>query len=162
MDLLSWHRGISLSNSADRGIKASYTFIIVTKVIMDNSANEFIDSYFECFQGNDKSFLFLRLHPSEDIIYATILTKNGEMFNDMYISNPDTVRVKGEEFEYACIQNKSLELDGEYGEADYDMFMHVISDDAVDLLYTPDINNSTALSRKLTRYERLVTPKDFE
>ena len=80
---------------------------------MKESINEFIDTYFECFQGNDKSFLFLRPHSSEDIIYATILMPNGVMYNDMYIANPDTIRVKGEEFEYACIQNKSLELDGE-------------------------------------------------
>ena len=129
---------------------------------MNESANEFIDKYFECFQGNDKSFLFLRPHSSEDIIYATILMPNGVMYNDMYIANPDTIRVKGEEFEYACIQNKSLELDGEYGEADYDVFMHIVDDDTVYLLFADDINNSTALSRKLTKYERLMTPKDFE
>ena len=129
---------------------------------MNESANEFIDKYFECFQGNDKSFLFLRPHSSEDIIYATILMPNGVMYNDMYIANPDTIRVKGEEFEYACIQNKSLELDGEYGEADYDVFMHIVNDDTVYLLFADDINNSTALSRKLTKYKRLMTPKDFE
>ena len=128
---------------------------------MRDSANEFIDKYFECFQGNDKSFLFLRPHSSEDVIYATILMTNGVMFNDMYVANPDTVRVKGEEFEYACIQNKSLELDGEYGESDYDMFMHIVDDDTVYLLFANDINNSTAFSRKLTKYKRLVTPKDF-
>ena len=128
---------------------------------MRDSANEFIDKYFECFQGNDKSFLFLRPHSSEDVIYATILMPNGGMFNDMYVANPDTVRVKGEEFEYACIQNKSLELDGEYGESDYDMFMHIVDDDTVYLLFANDINNSTAFSRKLTKYKRLVTPKDF-
>lgn len=128
---------------------------------MRDSANEFIDKYFECFQGNDKSFLFLRPHSSEDVIYATILMPNGVMFNDMYVANPDTVRVKGEEFEYACIQNKSLELDGEYGESDYDMFMHIVDDDTVYLLFANDINNSTAFSRKLTKYKRLVTPKDF-
>ena len=129
---------------------------------MKESANEFIDKYFECFQGNDKSFLFLRPHSSEDIIYATILMPNGVMYNDMYIANPDTIRVKGEEFEYACIQNKSLELDGEYGEADYDVFMHIVDDDTVLVLFADDINNSTALSRKLTKYKRLMTPKDFE
>ena len=129
---------------------------------MKESINEFIDTYFECFQGNDKSFLFLRPHSSEDIIYATILMPNGVMYNDMYIANPDTIRVKGEEFEYACIQNKSLELDGEYGEADYDVFMHIVDDDTVYLLFADDINNSTALSRKLTKYKRLMTPKDFE
>lgn len=129
---------------------------------MNESANEFIDKYFECFQGNDKSFLFLRPHSSEDIIYATILMPNGVMYNDMYIANPDTIRVKGEEFEYACIQNKSLELDGEYGEADYDVFMHIVDDDTVLVLFADDINNSTALSRKLTKYKRLMTPKDFE
>ena len=129
---------------------------------MKESVNEFIDKYFECFQGNDKSFLFLRPHSSEDIIYATILMPNGVMYNDMYIANPDTIRVKGEEFEYACIQNKSLELDGEYGEADYDVFMHIVDDDTVYLLFADDINNSTALSRKLTKYKRLMTPKDFE
>ena len=129
---------------------------------MNESANEFIDKYFECFQGNDKSFLFLRPHSSEDILYATILMPNGVMYNDMYIANPDTIRVKGEEFEYACIQNKSLELDGEYGEADYDVFMHIVDDDTVYLLFADDINNSTALSRKLTKYKRLMTPKDFE
>ena len=128
---------------------------------MNDSINEFIDKYFECFQGNDKSFLFLRPHSSEDVIYATILMPNGVMFNDMYVANPDTVRVKGEEFEYACIQNKSLELDGEYGESDYDMFMHIVDDDTVYLLFANDINNSTAFSRKLTKYKRLVTPKDF-
>ena len=128
---------------------------------MRDSANELIDKYFECFQGNDKSFLFLRPHSSEDVIYATILMPNGVMFNDMYVANPDTVRVKGEEFEYACIQNKSLELDGEYGESDYDMFMHIVDDDTVYLLFANDINNSTAFSRKLTKYKRLVTPKDF-
>lgn len=128
---------------------------------MRDSANEFIDKYFECFQGNDKSFLFLRPHSSEDVIYATILMPNGVMFNDMYVANPDTVRVKGEEFEYACIQNKSLELDGEYGESDYDMFMHIVDDDTVYLLFANDINNSTVFSRKLTKYKRLVTPKDF-
>ena len=129
---------------------------------MKESINEFIDTYFECFQGNDKSFLFLRPHSSEDIVYATILMPNGVMYNDMYIANPDTVRVKGEEFEYACIQNKSLELDGEYGEADYDVFMHIVDDDTVLVLFADDINNSTALSRKLTKYKRLMTPKDFE
>ena len=129
---------------------------------MKESINEFIDTYFECFQGNDKSFLFLRPHSSEDIIYATILMPNGVMYNDMYIANPDTIRVKGEEFEYACIQNKSLELDGEYGEADYDVFMHIVDDDTVLVLFADDINNSTALSRKLTKYRRLMTPKDFE
>lgn len=129
---------------------------------MKESINEFIDKYFECFQGNDKSFLFLRPHSSEDILYATILMPNGVMYNDMYIANPDTIRVKGEEFEYACIQNKSLELDGEYGEADYDMFMHIVDDDTVLVLFADDINNSTALSRKLTKYKRLMTPKDFE
>ena len=129
---------------------------------MKESINEFIDTYFECFQGNDKSFLFLRPHSSEDIIYATILMPNGVMYNDMYIANPDTIRVKGEEFEYACIQNKSLELDGEYGEADYDVFMHIVDDDTVLVLFADDINNSTAFSRKLTKYERLMTPKDFE
>ena len=129
---------------------------------MKESINEFVDTYFECFQGNDKSFLFLRPHSSEDIIYATILMPNGVMYNDMYIANPDTVRVKGEEFEYACIQNKSLELDGEYGEADYDVFMHIVDDDTVLVLFADDINNSTALSRKLTKYKRLMTPKDFE
>ena len=129
---------------------------------MKESINEFIDTYFECFQGNDKSFLFLRLHSSEDIIYATILMPNGVMYNDMYIANPDTIRIKGEEFEYACIQNKSLELDGEYGEADYDVFMHIVDDDTVYLLFADDINNSTALSRKITKYKRLMTPKDFE
>lgn len=129
---------------------------------MNDSINEFIDKYFECFQGNDKSFLFLRPHSSEDIIYATILMPNGVMYNDMYIANPDTIRVKGEEFEYACIQNKSLELDGEYGEADYDVFMHIVDDDNVVMLYADDINNSTALSRKITKYKRLMTPNDFE
>ena len=129
---------------------------------MKESINEFIDKNFECFQGNDKSFLFLRPHSSEDIIYATILMPNGVMYNDMYIANPDTIRVKGEEFEYACIQNKSLELDGEYGEADYDVFMHIVDDDTVLVLFADDINNSTALSRKLTKYKRLMTPKDFE
>ena len=129
---------------------------------MKESINEFIDTYFECFQGNDKSFLFLRPHSSEDIIYATILMPNGVMYNDMYIANPDTIRVKGEEFEYACIQNKSLELDGEYGEADYDVFIHIVDDDTVLVLFADDINNSTALSRKLTKYKRLMTPKDFE
>ena len=129
---------------------------------MSENINEFIDKYFECFQGNDKSFLFLRPHSSEDIIYATILMPNGVMYNDMYIANPDTIRVKGEEFEYACIQNKSLELDGEYGEADYDVFMHIVDDDNVVMLYADDINNSTALSRKITKYKRLMTPKDFE
>lgn len=129
---------------------------------MKESVNEFIDTYFECFQGNDKSFLFLRPHSSEDIIYATILMPNGVMYNDMYIANPDTIRVKGEEFEYACIQNKSLELDGEYGEADYDVFMHIVNDDTVLVLFADDINNSTTLSRKLTKYKRLMTPKDFE
>lgn len=129
---------------------------------MKESINEFIDKYFECFQGNDKSFLFLRPHSSEDIIYATILMPNGVMYNDMYIANPDTIRVKGEEFEYACIQNKSLELDGEYGEADYDVFMHIVDDDNVVMLYADDINNSTALSRKITKYKRLMTPNDFE
>ena len=129
---------------------------------MKESINEFVDTYFECFQGNDKSFLFLRPHSSEDIIYATILMPNGVMYNDMYIANPDTIRVKGEEFEYACIQNKSLELDGEYGEADYDVFMHIVDDDTVLVLFADDINNSTALSRKLTKYKRLMTPKDFE
>ena len=129
---------------------------------MKESINEFIDTYFECFQGNDKSFLFLRPHSSEDIIYATILMPNGVMYNDMYIANPDTIRVKGEEFEYACIQNKSLELDGEYGEADYDVFMHIVDDDTVLVLFADDINNSTAFSRKLTKYKRLMTPKDFE
>lgn len=129
---------------------------------MKESINEFIDTYFECFQGNDKSFLFLRPHSSEDIIYATILMPNGVMYNDMYIANPDTVRVKGEEFEYACIQNKSLELNGEYGEADYDVFMHIVDDDTVLVLFADDINNSTTFSRKLTKYERLMTPKDFE
>lgn len=128
---------------------------------MKDSANEFIDKYFECFQGNDKSFLFLRPHSSEDVIYATILMPNGVMYNDMYIANPDTVRVKGAEFEYACIQNKSLELDGEYGEADYDMFMHIVDDDTVYLLFADDINNSTVFSKKLTKYKRLMTPKDF-
>ena len=128
---------------------------------MRDSANEFIDKYFECFQGNDKSFLFLRPHSSEDVIYATILMPNGVMYNDMYIANPDTIRIKGVEFEYACIQNKSLELDGEYGESDYDMFMHIVDDDTVYLLFANDINNSTAFSRKLTKYKRLVTPKDF-
>ena len=129
---------------------------------MNDSINEFIDKYFECFQGNDKSFLFLRPHSSEDIIYATILMPNGVMYNDMYIANPDTIRVKGEEFEYACIQNKSLELDGEYGEADYDVFMHIVDDDNVVMLYADDINNSTALSRKITKYKRLMTPNGFE
>ena len=129
---------------------------------MSENVNEFIDKYFECFQGNDKSFLFLRPHSSEDIIYATILMPNGVMYNDMYIANPDTIRVKGEEFEYACIQNKSLELDGEYGEADYDVFMHIVDDDNVVMLYADDINNSTALSRKITKYKRLMTPRDFE
>lgn len=129
---------------------------------MKESINEFIDKYFECFQGNDKSFLFLRPHSSEDIIYATILQPNGVMYNDMYIANPDTVRVKGEEFEYACIQNKSLELDGEYGEADYDMFMHIVDDDTVLLLYTPDINGSSSFSRKITKYKRLMTPNDYD
>ena len=129
---------------------------------MNDSINEFIDKYFECFQGNDKSFLFLRPHSSEDIIYATILMPNGVMYNDMYIANPDTIRVKGEEFEYACIQNKSLELDGEYGEADYDVFIHIVDDDNVVMLYADDINNSTALSRKITKYKRLMTPNDFE
>lgn len=129
---------------------------------MKESINEFIDTYFECFQGNDKSFLFLRPHSSEDIIYATILMPNGVMYNDMYIANPDTIRVKGEEFEYACIQNKSLELDGEYGEADYDVFMHIVDDDTVLVLFADDINNSTTFSRKLTKYKRLMTPKDFE
>ena len=129
---------------------------------MKESANEFIDKYFECFQGNDKSFLFLRPHSTEDIIYATILMPNGVMYNDMYIANPDTIRVKGEEFEYACIQNKSLEIDGEYGESDYDVFMHIVDDDTVYLLFADDINNSTALSRKLTKYKRLMTPKDFK
>ena len=129
---------------------------------MKESINEFIDTYFECFQGNDKSFLFLRPHSSEDIIYATILMPNGVMYNDMYIANPDTIRVKGEEFEYACIQNKSLELDGEYGEADYDVFMHIVDDDTVLVLFADDINNSTAFSRKITKYKRLMTPKDFE
>lgn len=129
---------------------------------MKESINEFVDTYFECFQGNDKSFLFLRPHSSEDIIYATILMPNGVMYNDMYIANPDTIRVKGEEFEYACIQNKSLELDGEYGEADYDVFMHIVDDDTVLVLFADDINNSTTLSRKLTKYKRLMTPKDFE
>lgn len=129
---------------------------------MKESFNEFIDRYFECFQGNDKSFLFLRPHSSEDIIYATILMPNGVMYNDMYIANPDTVRVKGEEFEYACIQNKSLELNGEYGEADYDVFMHIVDDDTVLVLFADDINNSTTFSRKLTKYKRLMTPKDFE
>ena len=129
---------------------------------MKESINEFVDTYFECFQGNDKSFLFLRPHSSEDILYATILMPNGVMYNDMYIANPDTIRVKGEEFEYACIQNKSLELDGEYGEADYDVFMHIVDDDTVLVLFADDINNSTALSRKLTKYKRLMTPKDFE
>ena len=129
---------------------------------MNDSINEFIDKYFECFQGNDKSFLFLRPHSSEDIIYATILMPNGVMYNDMYIANPDTIRVKGVEFEYACIQNKSLEIDGEYGESDYDVFMHIADDDTVYLLFADDINNSTALSRKLTKYKRLMTPKDFE
>ena len=129
---------------------------------MNDSINEFIDKYFECFQGNDKSFLFLRPHSSEDIIYATILMPNGVMYNDMYIANPDTIRVKGVEFEYACIQNKSLEIDGEYGEADYDVFMHIVDDDTVYLLFADDINNSTALSRKLTKYKRLMTPKDFK
>ena len=129
---------------------------------MKESINEFIDTYFECFQGNDKSFLFLRPHSSEDILYATILMPNGVMYNDMYIANPDTIRVKGEEFEYACIQNKSLELDGEYGEADYDVFMHIVDDDTVLVLFADDINNSTVLSRKLTKYKRLMTPKDFE
>lgn len=129
---------------------------------MKESANEFIDKYFECFKGNDKSFLFLRPHSSEDIIYATILMPNGVMYNDMYIANPDTIRVKGEEFEYACIQNKSLELNGEYGEADYDVFMHIVDDDTVLVLFADDINNSTTFSRKLTKYERLMTPKDFE
>ena len=129
---------------------------------MKESINEFIDTYFECFQGNDKSFLFLRPHSSEDIIYATILMPNGVMYNDMYIANPDTIRVKGEEFEYACIQNKSLELNGEYGEADYDVFMHIVDDDTVLVLFADDINNSTTFSRKLTKYERLMTPKDFE
>ena len=129
---------------------------------MNDSINEFIDKYFECFQGNDKSFLFLRPHSSEDIIYATILMPNGVMYNDMYIANPDTIRAKGVEFEYACIQNKSLEIDGEYGESDYDVFMHIVDDDTVYLLFADDINNSTALSRKLTKYKRLMTPKDFE
>ena len=129
---------------------------------MNDSINEFIDKYFECFQGNDKSFLFLRPHSSEDIIYATILMPNGVMYNDMYIANPDTIRVKGVEFEYACIQNKSLEIDGEYGESDYDIFMHIVDDDTVYLLFADDINNSTALSRKLKKYKRLMTPKDFE
>ena len=129
---------------------------------MKESANEFIDKYFECFQGNDKSFLFLRPHSTEDIIYATILMPNGVMYNDMYIANPDTIRVKGVEFEYACIQNKSLEIDGEYGESDYDVFMHIVDDDTVYLLFADDINNSTALSRKLTKYKRLMTPKDFK
>ena len=129
---------------------------------MNDSINEFIDKYFECFQGNDKSFLFLRPHSSEDIIYTTILMPNGVMYNDMYIANPDTIRVKGEEFEYACIQNKSLELDGEYGEADYDVFMHIVDDDNVVMLYADDINNSTALSRKIIKYKRLMTPRDFE
>ena len=129
---------------------------------MNDSINEFIDKYFECFQGNDKSFLFLRPHSSEDIIYATILMPNGVMYNDMYIANPDTIRIKGVEFEYACIQNKSLEIDGEYGESDYDVFMHIDDDDTVYLLFADDINNSTALSRKLTKYKRLMTPKDFE
>ena len=129
---------------------------------MNDSINEFIDKYFECFQGNDKSFLFLRPHSSEDIIYATILMPNGVMYNDMYIANPDTIRVKGVEFEYACIQNKSLEIDGEYGESDYDVFMHIVDDDTVYLLFADDINNSTALSRKLTKYKRLMTPKDFK
>ena len=129
---------------------------------MSENINEFIDKYFECFQGNDKSFLFLRPHSSEDIIYATILMPNGVMYNDMYIANPDTIRVKGEEFEYACIQNKSLELNGEYGEADYDVFMHIVDDDNVVMLYADDINNSTALSRKITKYKRLITPRDFE
>lgn len=129
---------------------------------MKESANEFIDKYFECFKGNDKSFLFLRPHSSEDILYATILMPNGVMYNDMYIANPDTIRVKGEEFEYACIQNKSLELNGEYGEADYDVFMHIVDDDTVLVLFADDINNSTTFSRKLTKYERLMTPKDFE
>ena len=129
---------------------------------MNDSINEFIDKYFECFQGNDKSFLFLRPHSSEDIIYATILMPNGVMYNDMYIANPDTIRVKGEEFEYACIQNKSLELDGEYGEADYDVFMHIVDDDNVVMLYADDINNSTVLSRKIIKYKRLMTPRDFE
>lgn len=129
---------------------------------MNDSINEFIDKYFECFQGNDKSFLFLRPHSSEDIIYATILMPNGVMYNDMYIANPDTIRVKGVEFEYACIQNKSLEIDGEYGESDYDVFMHIVDDDTVYLLFADDINNSTALSRKLTKYKQLMTPKDFE
>ena len=69
---------------------------------------------------------------------------------------------KGVEFEYACIQNKSLEIDGEYGESDYDVFMHIVDDDTVYLLFADDINNSTALSRKLTKYKRLMTPKDFE
>lgn len=128
---------------------------------MNESANEFIDEYFECFQGNDKSFLFLRPHSSEDIIYATILMPDGVMYNDMYVANPDTVRVKGVEFEYACIQNKNLELDGEYGESTYDMFMHIVDDDTVYLLFANDINNSTVFSRKLTKYKRLVTPKDF-
>ena len=129
---------------------------------MKESINEFIDTYFECFQGNDKSFLFLRPHSSEDIIYATILMPNGVMYNDMYIANPDTIRVKGEEFEYACIQNKSLEIDGEYGESDYDVFMHIVDDDTVLVLFADDINNSTTFSRKLTKYKRLMTPKDFE
>ena len=129
---------------------------------MNDSINEFIDKYFECFQGNDKSFLFLRPHSSEDIIYATILMPNGVMYNDMYIANPDTIRIKGVEFEYACIQNKSLEIDGEYGESDYDVFMHIDDDDTVYLLFADDINNSTALSRKLTKYKRLMTPKDLE
>ena len=106
---------------------------------MNDSINEFIDKYFECFQGNDKSFLFLRPHSSEDIIYATILMPNGVMFNDMYVANPDTVRVKGEEFEYACIQNKSLEIDGEYGESDYDVFMHIVDDDTEDIFDEDEI-----------------------
>lgn len=129
---------------------------------MNNLANEFIDEYFECFQGNDKSFLFLRPHSTEDIIYATILMPNGIMYNDMYIANPDTIRVKGEEFEYACIQNKSLEFNGEYGELDYDVFMHIVDDDTVHLLFADDINNSTAFSRKITKYTRLMTPKDYK
>ena len=86
---------------------------------------------------------------------------DGVMYNDMYVANPDTGRVKGVEFEYACIQNKNLELDGEYGESTYDMFMHVVDDDTVYLLFANDINNSTVFSRKLTKYKRLVTPKDF-
>lgn len=128
---------------------------------MDNYASEFIDKYFECYMGSDGSYLFLRVHPTEDVVYATLIEKGGMMYNDMYIANPDDTVVKGVHFEYACIQNKSLELEGEYGEADYDTFLHEVNDDELMLLYTPDARKPNIITRKITKYTKMVTPKIF-